>query len=45
LAVVAFPLQIVGTVMGVLQAALSIQMIIYGIRLGAIQSFGLSPSS
>ena len=43
LAVVAFPLQILGTVMGVLQVALSIQMVIYGIRLVAAQSFGMKP--
>ncbi len=41
LAVVAFPLQIVGTVMGVLQVALSVQMVLYGIRLVAAQSFGM----
>jgi multiple antibiotic resistance protein len=41
LAVLAFPLQIVGTVMGVLQVALSVQMVIYGIRLIAVQNFGL----
>jgi multiple antibiotic resistance protein len=45
LAVVAFPLQIVGTVMGVLQVALSVQMVVYGIRLIAVQSFGLPPPS
>jgi multiple antibiotic resistance protein len=42
LAVVAFPLQIFGTVMGVLQVALSVQMVIYGIRLVAAQSFGIT---
>jgi multiple antibiotic resistance protein len=42
LGVVAFPLQIFGTVMGVLQVALSVQMIVYGIRLVAAQSFGMT---
>ncbi|MGC9991957.1 MAG: MarC family protein [Candidatus Cybelea sp.] len=42
LAGVAFPLQILGTVMGVLQVALSVQIIVYGIRLIAVQSFGIT---
>jgi multiple antibiotic resistance protein len=33
----AFPLQLVGTVMGVLQVALSVQMIVLGIRLTVLQ--------
>ena len=41
LAVIAFPLQIVGTVMGVLQVALSVEMIIYGVKLVAMQRFGM----
>jgi multiple antibiotic resistance protein len=36
----AFPLQLVGTVMGVLQVALSVQMVVLGIRLIAIERFG-----
>ena len=40
LKVVAFPLQIVGTVMGVLQVALSVQMVIYGVHMVAVK-FGL----
>jgi len=34
-------LQIVGTILGVLQVALSVQMIIFGIRLVAASQFGL----
>ncbi len=45
LRVVAFPLQILGTVMGVLQVALSVQMIVYGVKLIAVQSFGFKPPS
>lgn len=45
LKVVAFPLQIFGTVMGVLQVALSVQMVVYGVKLIAIQSFGFKPPS
>jgi len=37
----ALPLQIVGTILGVLQVALSVQMIIFGIRLVAASQFGL----
>jgi multiple antibiotic resistance protein len=42
---VAFPLQILGTVMGVLQVALSVQMVAYGVKLIAVQSFGFKPPS
>jgi multiple antibiotic resistance protein len=41
LAVAALPLQIFGTVVGVLQVALSVQMIVYGIGLIAQQKFGV----
>ncbi len=37
---IAFPLQIVGTVMGVLQVALSIQIIVLGLKLVAVKTFG-----
>jgi multiple antibiotic resistance protein len=40
LRVFAFPLQLIGTVMGVLQVALSVEIIILGIKLVAIQRFG-----
>ncbi|MGC1379493.1 MAG: MarC family protein [Candidatus Baltobacteraceae bacterium] len=43
LRVAAFGLQVAGTIMGVLQVALSVQMIVYGIRLIAVQSFGMAP--
>jgi multiple antibiotic resistance protein len=36
----AFPLQLVGTVMGVLQVALSVQMIVLGVRLILVERFG-----
>jgi multiple antibiotic resistance protein len=41
LAVLALPLEIVGSVMGVLQVALSVQMVVYGIQLIVAQRFGL----
>jgi len=40
LPLIALPLQIVGTVLGVLQVALSIQMIILGVELVAVKTFG-----
>lgn len=41
LKLLALPLQIVGTVMGVLQVALSVQMVIYGVRLIAVTKLGI----
>jgi multiple antibiotic resistance protein len=43
LGVFAFPLEIVGSVLGVLQVALSIQVIVAGIRLIAVEKFGFHP--
>jgi len=42
LRVVGFPLQILSTVMGVLQVALSVQMVVYGIRLLLVEKFGVT---
>jgi hypothetical protein len=42
LRVVGFPLQILSTVMGVLQVALSVQMVVYGIRLLLMEKFGVT---
>ncbi len=42
LKVAAFPLQIFGTVLGVLQVALSVQMVVYGIRLLLAERFGIT---
>jgi multiple antibiotic resistance protein len=42
LRVLGFPLQILSTVMGVLQVALSVQMIVYGIRLLLVEKFGVT---
>lgn len=42
LKVLGFALQIVGTVMGVLQVALSVQMVVYGIRLLLAERFGIT---
>jgi multiple antibiotic resistance protein len=42
LRVVGFPLQILSTVMGVLQVALSVQMVVYGIRLLLTERFGVT---
>ncbi len=38
---IALPLQIVGTVMGVLQVALSVQIVVYGVHLIAVSKFGV----